>query len=40
MQEIKDLPILATEIMEGIDVFITGDKDFWFWTRRCLKLLQ
>ena len=24
----KDLPILATAIMEEIDVFLTGDKDF------------
>ena len=24
----KDSPILATAIMEGIDVFLTGDKDF------------
>lgn len=24
----KDSPILATAIMEGIDVLITGDKDF------------
>ena len=24
----KDSPILATAIMEGIDVFVTGDKDF------------
>ncbi len=28
MRDIKDSPILATAIMEGIDVFITGDKDF------------
>jgi putative PIN family toxin of toxin-antitoxin system len=24
----KDSPILATAIMEGVDVFVTGDKDF------------
>lgn len=24
----KDSPILATAMMEGIDVFVTGDKDF------------
>ena len=24
----KDSPILATAIMEGIDIFVTGDKDF------------
>jgi len=24
----KDSPILKTAIMESIDVFITGDKDF------------
>lgn len=28
MRDIKDSPILATAIMEGIDVFVTGDKDF------------
>lgn len=28
MRDIKDSPILATMIMEGIDVFVTGDKDF------------
>lgn len=28
MRDAKDSPILATAIMEGIDVFITGDKDF------------
>lgn len=28
MRDTKDSPILATAIMEGIDVFITGDKDF------------
>lgn len=28
MRDIKDSPILATAIMEGIDVFLTGDKDF------------
>ncbi len=28
MRDIKDSPILATAIMEGIDIFITGDKDF------------
>ena len=29
MRDVKDSPILATAIMEGIDVFLTGDKDFW-----------
>lgn len=24
----KDSPILATAILENVDVFITGDKDF------------
>lgn len=24
----KDSPILATAIMEGVDVFLTGDRDF------------
>ena len=24
----KDSPILATAIMENVDVFVTGDKDF------------
>lgn len=28
MRDAKDSPILATAIMEGIDVFLTGDKDF------------
>lgn len=28
MRGTKDSPILATAIMEGIDVFVTGDKDF------------
>ena len=28
MRDINDSPILATAIMEGIDVFVTGDKDF------------
>lgn len=28
MRDAKDSPILATAIMEGIDIFVTGDKDF------------
>ena len=28
MRNVKDSPILATAIMECIDVFLTGDKDF------------
>ena len=28
MRDAKDSPILATAIMEEIDVFVTGDKDF------------
>ena len=28
MRDVKDSPILATAIMESIDVFLTGDKDF------------
>lgn len=28
MRDVKDAPILATAIMESIDVFLTGDKDF------------
>ena len=28
MRDIKDAPILATAIMEDIDIFLTGDKDF------------
>lgn len=28
MRDMKDSPILATAIIEGIDVFLTGDKDF------------
>lgn len=28
MRDTKDAPILATAIMEDIDIFLTGDKDF------------
>lgn len=28
MRDTKDAPILATAILEEIDVFLTGDKDF------------
>lgn len=28
MRHIKDSPILATAILENIDFFVTGDKDF------------
>ena len=28
MRDAKDSPILATAILENVDVFITGDKDF------------
>ena len=28
MRDTKDSPILATAVMEDIDVFVTGDKDF------------
>lgn len=28
MRDMKDSPILATAIMERIDIFVTGDKDF------------
>jgi len=28
VRDVKDIPILATAILEDIDVFITGDKDF------------
>lgn len=28
MRDIKDSPILATAILEDIDIFVTGDKDF------------
>ena len=28
MRDAKDSPILATAIMEIIDIFVTGDKDF------------
>lgn len=28
MRDEKDAPILATAIMEGVDIFLTGDKDF------------
>lgn len=28
MRDAKDSPILATAIMEGVGVFVTGDKDF------------
>ncbi len=28
IRDVKDSPILATIIMEGVDVLVTGDKDF------------
>lgn len=28
VRDIKDSPILATAILENVDVFVTGDKDF------------
>ena len=28
MRDMKDSPILATAIMEEVDVFVTGDRDF------------
>ena len=28
VRDAKDSPILATAILENVDVFITGDKDF------------
>ena len=28
MRDAKDSPILATAILENIDIFVTGDKDF------------
>ena len=28
MRDRKDTPILATAMIEDIDVFLTGDKDF------------
>lgn len=28
MGDAKDLPILVTAILESVDVFVTGDKDF------------
>lgn len=28
MRDTKDLPILVTAILESVDVFVTGDKDF------------
>ena len=28
MRDAKDFPILATAVMEGVDVFVMGDKDF------------
>lgn len=28
MRDTKDSPILATALLESIDVFVTGDKDF------------
>jgi putative PIN family toxin of toxin-antitoxin system len=28
MRDAKDSPILATAILENIDIFLTGDKDF------------
>lgn len=35
MRDTKDSPILATATMEGIDVFVTGDKDFLVPSRGC-----
>ena len=29
VRDTKDSPILATAILENVDVFITGDKDFF-----------
>ena len=28
MRDVKDVPILTTAIMENVDLFMTGDKDF------------
>lgn len=28
MRDVKDTPILATALMEGVEVFVTGDRDF------------
>lgn len=28
VRDVKDSPILATAILEAVDVFVTGDKDF------------
>lgn len=28
VRDTKDSPILATAILEDVDVFVTGDKDF------------
>lgn len=28
IRDMKDAPILATAVLEGIDIFVTGDKDF------------
>lgn len=28
MRDMKDSPIMATAILESIDIFITGDRDF------------
>ena len=28
MRDAKDAPILATAIMESVDILLTGDKDF------------
>ena len=28
MRDMKDSPILATAILENVDVFVSGDKDF------------
>lgn len=29
IKDINDYPVLYTAIIENIDIFITGDKDFW-----------
>jgi putative PIN family toxin of toxin-antitoxin system len=36
MRDTKDSPILATAIMEEIDVFLTGEKDFLDINTQCV----
>jgi putative PIN family toxin of toxin-antitoxin system len=39
MRDVKDYPILATAIIEDIDIFITGDKDFLILDVETLEIM-